>query len=101
MTLTLGDLRIPAPKVAAGKLFVLSQGTYSDFSYDGFFVALQNINFGQQLEDFSKIVRPSQWRKAGGRDAFIGYLIKQGLMAMVDYDEIWIDEHDYPLWRTE
>ena len=95
------DPRAPAPKVAAGKLFVLSQGSYSDFYYDGFFVALQDINFGQQLEDFSKIVSPSQWRKGDSRDAFIGYLIKQGLMAMVDYDEVWIDEWEYPLWRTE
>lgn len=96
-----GDPRQPAPKVSAGKLFVLSQGSYSDYCYDGFFVALQDINFGQELEDFTKIIPASQWRKASGRDAFIAYLIKKGLVLAIDYDEIWIGDHDYPLWRTE
>lgn len=91
-------------KARAGDLIVFSTGEYSDFGYQGHFVALEDIN-PQHFAD-AKIVAETKyreceeardaWRKDDGgaypgwvskHEAFIAALIRAGLLLSVTVTE--------------
>lgn len=78
--------------VPAGKLFCTSSGEYSDYSYSGHFVALEDITREklEKIEDqvHETIRSDDDLDKYDARGLFLPALIRSGLVLEVDCVEI-------------
>ena len=101
-------------KVHAGKLFCLSSGEYSDYGYEGHFLALMDITNDVLTEAKNRAterakVEPNSWGKIPGpdedwliRDAarsnFIPELVRMGAVLDIDCTEIHLGSYGNLEW---
>jgi hypothetical protein len=83
----------------AGTLIVFSTGEYSDYGYQGHFLALQDVDadkmreLGAQAEAMDKDESGDRKYEIEPNEAFIGMLIRQGFIMIVDVKEIHIGSY--------
>jgi hypothetical protein len=90
--------------IHAGHLFCFSSGEYSDYGYQGHFLALEEINRARynELIDEAKASETAkeaeadskgEWYFADPRGAFIGSLIRAGLVMAITCPEIHLGSY--------
>lgn len=97
--------------IKAGQLIVFSRGQYSDFGYNGHFVALENINRAQvnhvkrlveeknekreaEIEEWMK-TREGPWPDSVDKyEAFIAEMIRSGFLVSIDVRELYLGSYD-------
>jgi hypothetical protein len=97
-------MSIQEARVPAGKLFCISRGQYSDYGYEGHFLALVNISrtmFQEVIDECNSLQKEEndkdEWMAGsfyGADSKFIPALIKRGWVMSVDCIEIHTGMYD-------
>jgi hypothetical protein len=72
--------------IKAGRLFCFTSGEYSDYSLNGFFLALVDIT--RETLDAVKATLDEEEYIWAGQEEFISALIKSGAVMVIDCEEI-------------
>lgn len=87
-------------ELKAGKLYVFSTGEYSDYSYCGAYVALQDVTEEKIDEIVASINERKEkeedelgWCEFDVHEAFQAALIREGYIACIDLHEIHIGSY--------
>lgn len=71
----------------AGTLLLVSEGAYSSYEANGFFVVLTDFKPKALLEEFSP--EATLPKKRFEPTEFLAFLLKKGLLLEVNYSELW------------
>lgn len=82
----------------AGELIGLSSGEYSDYRFNGLYRCLQDIDLGELAEQYYDQAPVCDWneeRKDVSDSGFGAYMIAQGLVEELPYDEIHCGSYNF------
>ena len=80
-------------KAKAGQLICIDHGEYSDYTVDGFFVALCAFDPMEELQKFLDANEPMKTEYHFDQSKFLAHLLAQGFLLEIEYATLYLGSY--------